>query len=157
MNKHDIATAGNRALDSVLRDVEQVMATQQGRKTMFNRFKGRSDASKYGKRHIPGQMNQTESAYAETLQARKLTGEIIDWSFESVTFKLADDCRYTPDFLVQLADGSVECIDAKGGGPVDPKSMVKMRCAAEKFHLFKFVMEQRKTKKAGGGWNRTEF
>ena len=122
-----------------------------------NRFAARSDSSKYGKRHKPGEMNQTESAYAEMLQARKLTGEIIDWSFESVTFKLADDTRYTPDFKVNKADGSIEFVDAKGGGPIDTKSLVKIKCCAEKFFEFTFVIEQKLAKKNGGNWKRTEY
>lgn len=122
-----------------------------------NRFAFRKDRTKYGKRHTPGQMNGTESAYAELLQIRKLAGEIIDWQFEAITFKLADDTRYTPDFTVYLADGSMEFIDAKGGGPIDPKSLVKIKCAAEKFWMFRFVMEQKQAKKHGGGWKRKEF
>lgn len=124
---------------------------------MPRRFNFRTDKSKYGKRHKPGEMNGTESAYAELLQARKLAGEIVEWYFEAVTFKLADDTRYTPDFVVYLADGSIECVDAKGGGPIDPKSLVKVKCAAEKFFQFRFVIEQLQSRKNGGGWKRTEY
>lgn len=121
------------------------------------RFFGRRDASKYGKRHTPGQMNKTEEGYAAMLRSRELAGEVIAWHFEAVTFKLADDTRYTPDFTVQLADGSMEFIDAKGGGPIDPKSLVKIKCAAEKFPQFVFVIEQKQAKKHGGNWKRKEF
>ena len=121
-----------------------------------NRFRAR-DSSKYGKRHKPGVMNQTEAAYAELLEIRKLAGEIQGWEFEAVTFKLAPDCRYTPDFFVTMEDGTMECVDAKGGGPIDPKSMVKLRCAAEKFYQFRFAIEKKQAKKNGGGWERTEF
>ncbi len=124
---------------------------------MFTRFKGRRDSSKYGKRHQPGVMNQTEARYAELLQARKLAGEIVEWRFESTTFKLAADCRYTPDFEVLFADGSKEYIDAKGGGPIDPKSLVKIKCAAERLFEYRFVIEQAQAKKNGGGWKRTEY
>lgn len=120
------------------------------------RFAGR-DNTKYGKRHVPGVMNKTEEGYAELLRARELTGEVIAWYFECFTFKLAKDTRYTPDFAVQLADGSMEFVDAKGGGPIDPKSLVKIKCAAEKFHQFRFVIEQKQAKKRGGNWKRTEF
>jgi hypothetical protein len=119
-------------------------------------FRGR-DNTKYGKRHVPGQMNRTEAEYAGILQARKLAGEIIEWHFESVTFKLADDTRYTPDFDILFADGTMEFVDAKGGGPIDPKSLVKIKCAAEKFQQFAFVIEQKQSKKDGGGWKRKEY
>lgn len=115
------------------------------------------DRSKYGKRHKPGEMNQTEAAYAEGLEGRKLNGEIVSWEFEAVTFKLADGCRYTPDFAVYFPDGTMEFVDAKGGGPIDPKSLVKAKCAAAKFPQFQFVVEQKLAKKRGGGWKRTEY
>jgi len=121
------------------------------------KFGARGDSSRYGKRHKPGVMNQTETAYAEILQSRKLEGKIVDWSFESVTFKLADDTRYTPDFKINHCDGHVEFVDAKGGGPIDPKSLVKIKCCAEKFWEFTFVIEQKLAKKNGGGWKRTEY
>jgi hypothetical protein len=124
---------------------------------MKPRFAFRTDASKYGKRHKPGVMNGTESAYAEILQSRKLAGEIIDWQFEAMTFKLADDTRYTPDFLVLWEGGMMDFVDAKGGGPIDPKSLVKIKCAAEKFWMFRFVIEQKQAKKNGGGWKRIEY
>ena len=117
----------------------------------------RRDNTKYGKRHTPGEMNKTEQAYADGLQLRKLAGEIIDFHFEAVTFKLAKDTRYTPDFSIWLADGSMEFVDAKGGGPMDEKSRVKVKCAAEKFPQFQFVIEQRLPKRDGGGWRREEF
>jgi len=121
------------------------------------RFKGPRDNTKYGKRHKPGEMNKTESEYAQMLQLRKLAGEIEEWRFESITFKLADDTRYTPDFEILFPDGSMEYVDAKGGGPIDPKSLVKIKCAAERFSQFKFVIEQKLAKKHGGGWKRTEY
>ena len=71
------------------------------------------------------------------------------WKFESVTFKIADNTRYTPDFGVFYADGVMEYVDAKGGGPIDPKSVVKVKCAADQFPQFRFVIEQRRAKKDG--------
>lgn len=70
---------------------------------------------------------------------------------------LAKLCTYTPDFAIWLADGSMEFVDCKGSGPMDDKSRVKMKCAAEKFPQFLFAIEQRQTKKNGGGWKREEF
>lgn len=125
--------------------------------TFPRRFFAKKDASKYGKRHIPGQMNQTESKYAEILQARKIAGDIVEWRFESTTFKLASDCKYTPDFEVIHNDGSKEFVDVKGGGPIDPKSIVKIKCAAEKLFEYRFAIEQLQAKKSGGGWKRTEY
>ena len=115
------------------------------------------DNTKYGKRHKPGEMNKTEQAYADLLHARQLSAEVIAWAFESMTFKLASDCRYTPDFSVWLSDGTLEFVDCKGGGPMDDKSRVKVRVAAQAFPMFKFVIEQKQPLKNGGGWKREEF
>jgi hypothetical protein len=123
---------------------------------MIQRFLKR-DNTRYGKRHVPGVMNQTESAYAAILEQRIAIGEVIRWEFESVTFKLAADCRYTPDFSIWLSDGTMEFVDAKGGGPMDEKSRVKVKFAAEKFPQFVFVIEQKQAKKNGGGWKREVF
>jgi hypothetical protein len=117
----------------------------------------RRDNTRYGKRHVPGQMNQTEAAYAETLLLRKMASEIIDWQFEAITFKLAPDCRYTPDFAIWMADGTMEFVDVKGSGPMDEKSRVKAKVAAERYPMFVFVIEQKKAKKDGGGWKREVF
>jgi hypothetical protein len=119
-------------------------------------MKAKGDGSKYGKRHKPGEMNRTEAAYADLLQMRKLAGEVIEWHFEAVTLKIADNLRYTPDFVVYLADFTVEMVDCKGG-IIDPKSIVKIKAAAERFFQFAFVIEQQIPKKAGGGWRRREF
>lgn len=115
------------------------------------------DRSKYGKRHKPGEMNKTEGEYAAMLEARKIAGEIIEWSFETITLKLADNTRYTPDFVVVRADGVMELIDVKGGGPIDPKAIVKIKVAAERFWMFAFAIEQKQAKKNGGGWKRTDY
>jgi len=117
----------------------------------------RKDNTRYGKRHVPGVMNKTEEEYAEILQARRLTGEVIRFDFESMTFKLAKDCRYTPDFSVWLADGSMQFIDCKGAGPMDEKSRVKAKLAAELFPQFVFIIEQKQAKKNGGGWVQQVF
>lgn len=124
---------------------------------MFRKgFRAKSQG-RYGKRHKPGEMNATEAAYAEILQARKLAGEVIEWWFEAVTFKLASDCRFTSDFAVFLADGTMEFVDAKGGGPENEKALVKARMAADKFYMFAFVIEKRTGRKGSYEWKRREF
>jgi hypothetical protein len=117
----------------------------------------RRDNTRYGKRHVPGVMNKTESEYADLLEVRKIKGDIIRFDFESMTFKLAKDCRYTPDFSVWMADGSMQFIDCKGAGPMDEKSRVKAKVAAELFPQFVFVIEQKQAKKNGGGWVQQVF
>lgn len=123
---------------------------------MIQRFIKR-DNTRYGKRHVPGVMNQTENAYASILEQRKAIGEVIRWEFEAMTFKLAPLCSFTPDFMVWLTDGSMEFVDVKGCGPIDDKSTVKIKTAAEKFPMFSFVQEKKQLKRDGGGFVRRDF
>ena len=62
----------------------------------------------------PGQMNKTETAYRDHLRALKAAGEVLDFRFEAITLKLAQDLRYTPDFFVLKPDGSIEFHEVKG-------------------------------------------
>jgi hypothetical protein len=61
-----------------------------------------------------GKMNRTEAAYSQHLELRKYAGEVLWFGFEKMTFKLADDTRYTPDFPLLLASGQLECHEVKG-------------------------------------------
>jgi hypothetical protein len=100
-------------------------------------------------RRTPGTMNKTEAAYAATLELRKAAGELLGYWYEAVTFKLAKDTRYTPDFLVQLADGTLEAHEVKGFWEDDAR--VKIKVAASMFPVLFRAMKP-KPKKHGGGW-----
>ena len=89
-------------------------------------------------------MNGTEKLYATWLEARKRSGDISDWMYERVTFKLGDDLRYTPDFFVLLPNGEVEIHEVKGGFIRDD-ARVKLRAAATMFP-FMFRLAQYKNK-----------
>ena len=65
--------------------------------------------------HVTGRMNKTERRYAEeVLGPRMAAGEVIWWRFESVNFRIGHNCYYRADFLVQLADRSMEIHETKG-------------------------------------------
>jgi hypothetical protein len=102
----------------------------------------------------PGVQNRTEAEYAALLESRKIAGEIAWYAFEGVTFKLAADTRYTPDFAVMLADGRMEMHEVKGFWRDDAK--IKIKVAAEMFP-FRFVALKKRSKKSGGGWDVEEF
>jgi hypothetical protein len=51
-----------------------------------------------------GERNKLEASYEQYLESRKQAGEIIWYKFEGMTFKLAKDTRYTPDFSIMLAN-----------------------------------------------------
>ncbi len=95
-------------------------------------------------------MNKTEAEYAQMLEARRVSGEIQWWAYEAMTLKLADNTRYTPDFLVTLADGALEVHETKGGF-IREDGWLKLKVAAGMFP-FRFFLCQKQAKKAGGGW-----
>jgi len=99
-------------------------------------------------------MNATEAAYGLHLEAEKQAGNVAWYAFEAVTLKLADDCRYTPDFAVMLRDGSLECHEVKGFWRDDAR--VKIRVAAAKFP-FRFLAVTQIPVRKGGGWKVEEF
>ena len=112
-------------------------------------------AAMYAKGRLKaGQMNSTEEAYHQHLAQRQHAGEIVWFKFEAMTFKLADDTRYTPDFAVMLADGQMEIHEVKGFWTDDAR--VKIKVAAELFP-FEFIAIKKKAKKDGGGWEKEVF
>ncbi|MGD0968655.1 MAG: hypothetical protein ABR949_10240 [Candidatus Aquilonibacter sp.] len=64
--------------------------------------------------------------------------------------KLAPDTRYTPDFAVMLADGSLEMHETKGFMRED--ALVKIKLAAELFP-FRFFL----VKRDRDGWDVKEY
>lgn len=96
-----------------------------------------------------GAMNKTEAAYAATLDARRVAGEVAWFLFEGLKFRLADNTFYTPDFAVMLADGTLEAHEVKGFWADDAR--VKIKVAAERFPI-RFIAVRAQSKKAGGGW-----
>lgn len=119
---------------------------------MFNKF-NRFARGRTGTRP-KGEMNKTESKYAEALEGRRILGEVLWYAFEGVKLKLAPLCFYTPDFVVMLHDGTLECHEVKGHWEDDAR--VKIKCAAEKFP-FRFVAMRPRSKKDGGGFAVEEF
>lgn len=103
-------------------------------------------------RHIPGAMNKTEAEYALMLEARKRAGEIHDWKFEAMKFRLAKSTFYTSDFLVIAADGAVECHEVKGH--MEDDAAVKIKVVATQYPYFRFLLIR---KERGVGWTSTEI
>jgi hypothetical protein len=104
-----------------------------------------------------GERNKLEAAYELELEAQKQRGEILWYVFEGITFKLANDTRYTPDFVVMLANGQIECRETKGCKYIfQSDAKVKVKVASEKFP-FRFVVVYPIPKKEGGGFRYEEF
>jgi len=105
-------------------------------------------------RHKPGVMNKLEAAYELHLEGEKQAGRVLWYSFEAVTFKLAADCRLTPDFLVLMADGSIECHEVKGFMRED--ALIKLKVAAREFPIT-FRLVKQVPAREGGGWDIKEI
>ena len=108
-----------------------------------------------------GQMNKTESDYAEHLKAAQIAGEVACWWFEGIGLKLAPSCRYYPDFLVMLPDGRLEVHEVKaraanGSFRAEEDARVKLKVCAEKFP-FLLVVVWPKQGGAKNGWDRVEI
>lgn len=102
-------------------------------------------------RHEPGRMNKLETDYSRHLDSRKQRGEIFGYFFESFKLRLADKTWYTPDFLVILADGTLEFHETKGFRRDD--AMVKIKVAAEQYPVFAFLLVEQ----AQGAWAMSRF
>jgi hypothetical protein len=95
-------------------------------------------------------MNKTETAYSQYLEALKVAGHVLWYEFEGVKLRLADNTHYTVDFMVMRANGELEAHEVKGGYAFDD-SLVKLKCAAEKFPWPFYLV-----KKERSGWNITK-
>lgn len=102
-----------------------------------------------------GQMNKTESRFAQLLEAKRLAGEIQWWKFEGIKLRLADNTFLTVDFSVMAADGVLEMWEVKGGYWQDD-SRAKVKIAADMFP-FRFFGAMPKKAKDGGGWDIEAF
>lgn len=83
-------------------------------------------------------LNKTERAFLAYLRVSQRSVGVQD-----ITFKLADDCRYTPDLTVWGYDAShdLTCFEVKGFWREDAR--VKIKVAARKFCWVRFIAVQR--------------
>ncbi|MEQ8820486.1 MAG: DUF1064 domain-containing protein [Sumerlaeia bacterium] len=95
-------------------------------------------------------MNKTEQEYAMILKSRKAAGEVAWFAFEPWGLRLADNTRYNPDFVVLMADGTIEVHEVKGFWRDDAR--VKFKTAANLYPFLIFRAVQKARKKDGGGW-----
>lgn len=117
---------------------------QYRRNQRVPKAKGRRPANPEG-------MNKLERSYSELLEAKRLKGEILAWYYEAFNLKLAPKTHYRPDFLVMMADSSLEIHETKGFWRDDAR--VKIKAAAAMYPMFRFIAIQRK----GGYWQVEEF
>lgn len=108
-------------------------------------------------RKKPGEMNKTEEAYSEVLDAKIKAEEIRSYRYESVKLKLADNTWFTPDFEVITNDDEIEYHEVKactslGKMLIEDDANVKIKVAAQQYKERKFILCGKLPKKLGGGW-----
>lgn len=88
--------------------------------------------------------NGVERKYDSYLKSLVAAGKIAKYGYEAVTFKLANDLRYIPDFYILCNDGSIQYHDTKGrkGDSFYSRKLgvPKIKMAAELFPEFKFFV-----------------
>ncbi len=120
------------------------------------RFPRNGNPTKYAtcKRRERGTMNKTEAAYSSHLDLLLAAGTILWWAFEAMTLQIGDNCRYTSDFVVVAADGTLEIHDVKGrkgdGFWAEEDAIIKIKSVAQQFPFPVFIVWPKK----GGGWDR---
>jgi hypothetical protein len=101
-------------------------------------------------------MNRTERAYAQHLEALKRAGEIVRWDREPEGLRLADRCVFWPDFRVVRPDLAVEMHEIKGRSGrafyAKEDAWIKLKVAAQMHPYRFFVIWPRQ----GGGWETKE-
>lgn len=80
-------------------------------------------------------LNKTERAWLRQLQ---LTHPSTHIGVQSLTLKLGDDCRYTPDFWTIDANGQLIFWEVKGFWRDD--ALVKIKTAARMFRWARFIV-----------------
>lgn len=97
-------------------------------------------------------MNKTERDRAFDLEAMRRDGQIVAWWYEKWTFKLADDLRYTPDFVIQRPNGALEVEEVKGFWRDDARAKVRMFV-----ELYPFPVRAYTKAKTHSGWDVETF
>ena len=114
-------------------------------------------------------MNSIEEEFSWILEQQKRAGEIVDYAFEAMTFRLADRTTYTPDFVIVHHD-HFELVDVKARGVAKigiskktgkpykkqwtskrDDAAVKMKVAAERFPWMQWAYYYHE---ADGRWTR---
>ena len=90
-------------------------------------------------------LNKTERAWLEVIRGRSYREIFI----QSWTWKLGDNCRYTPDFVV-LDGGQLVAFETKGFMRDD--ALVKLKVAARMLRFVRFVV----VKREGNQWIETQ-
>ena len=101
-----------------------------------------------------GKMGKDEERYAAFLADRQHAGEVRWFKFEAIKLRLADGSWYIPDFLVMLADATLEVHEVKGHWQDDARVKIKV---AQDLFPFRFIAVKTVPASRGGGWEVEDF
>ena len=123
------------------------------KKELAKKYGGQSEERRSGRaRHVAGEMNATEKQFAEMLRLKQLAGDILQFEFEAIKFRIGDRCFYTPDFVVwQPFNAGMVAYEIKGHWEDDAR--VKIKAAAARYPQVSFIA----VKKVRYGWNYEEI
>lgn len=100
------------------------------------------DANLIPGRKPKGGMNKWEAKFAESLEARRKTGELIWWAFEPFRIRLANGAFYRPDFVAVDKDGRTAIYEVKGY--FREAARVRLKVAAEKLPYPFYIVRKNK-------------
>jgi hypothetical protein len=89
-----------------------------------------------------GFRSKLESDYAARLTALQNVGVIRSWKYEAVRFKIGNGASFTPDFLVEELDGTIEFHETKGPFAREA-SIVRIKSAALQYPWCRFYLVTR--------------
>lgn len=108
---------------------------QVGKGVVATAEKNASTARKY--------KSKAEARYAQHLDALRLAGEIRCWDYEAITLVVGRAggmvTRYTPDFVVEGADGGIELHEVKGTY-IREDARVKLLAAVRQWPGFRWML-----------------
>lgn len=103
----------------------------------------------------PRYRSKLEAAYAAVLDAQKRVGQLIDWRYEEIGLRLADDVYYYPDFLLIERDAAevyrytFDEVKGRRQGKGWELGRAKLRIAAQMHPWYTF----RLVTKGASGWD----
>ena len=98
------------------------------------------------------QPNKTELAYLRECLGEHTFGPANGVWYEALTIRLPGGCKYTPDWIVSLPGGGLECHECKGAYrlPSHGRSRLAFDTARAMLPAWSWIWAART---AGGGWN----
>lgn len=102
--------------------------------------------------HSARYRTQAERDHARRLDVLRAAGKLQRWRYEALKLRLAEGRWYTPDFLVEHCDGTLEAQEVKGHHANIRDSVTRWAVAAESYPWLRWSFWQQ----GGTTWYRAE-